>query len=494
MFGVLRDIQKVFTNDYIRNAIKVTHGDVVNVMINKAINKIATKGMEDSRFAKIINYMGTSFIISRLAVSPVVMIKQLTSSITYANDIGIANWLWYVAKDNALGRGAQAALGNKNKTLNVMREIRDNSVYMQERGFNSIFKVIENYSEDKMEKLMPGATKNFFVNALMFTTTLGDKGAIYMGGIPNYLYYKDQIRKKNPRYTEQQIIRQAIKKFERDTKRTQQSSDIQDKDFTQTGVLRPFNMFLTTPKQYLRKEIRAWRGMSRHIRRMITLNKEKRQALPEAHGTFIQNLRQLVMYHVVMPAFYQWVAAGFPNLLTLWGDEDEDDKNDMFRSMIIGNLNALFIIGELIEGIGDYATGKPWYDDVRAMPLLEIGGSVLSKLDKSANVKDPVKKEKYMNDAIAEMTTLLGIPGPTALKFKRNYEKVINEGGSMDDEEVLLRLLNYSDYMVSKGVDEEPSMIVSGGEGRFEEGRFEEGRFKEGRFKEDRFEEGRFKE
>ena len=59
----------------------------------------------------------------------------------------------------------------------------------------------------------------------------------------------------------------------------------------------------------------------------------------------------------------------------------------------------------------------------------------------------------------------------------------------MDDEEVLLRLLNYSDYMVSKGVDEEPSMIVSGGEGRFEEGRF-----KEGRFKEDRFEEGRFKE
>ena len=134
----------------------------------------------------------------------------------------------------------------------------------------------------------------------------------------------------------------------------------------------------------------------------------------------------------------------------------------------------MFIIGELIEGIGDCATGKPWYDDVRAMPLLEIGGSVLSKLDKSANVKDPVKKEKYMNDAIAEMTTLLGIPGPTALKFKRNYEKVINEGGSMDDEEVLLRLLNYSDYMVSKGVDEEPSMIVSGGEGRFEEGRFKE--------------------
>ena len=89
-----------------------------------------------------------------------------------------------------------------------------------------------------------------------------------------------------------------------------------------------------------------------------------------------------------------------------------------------------------------------------------------------------------MNDAIAEMTTLLGIPGPTALKFKRNYEKVINEGGSMDDEEALLRLLNYSDYILSKRTEEESSVIV-GGE---EEGRFKnEDMFEEGRFNEDRF-------
>ena len=46
-------------------------------------------------------------------------------------------------------------------------------------------------------------------------------------------------------------------------------------------------MFLTTPKQYLRKEIRAWRGMSRHIRRMITLNKEKRQAAIKRYRDYL---------------------------------------------------------------------------------------------------------------------------------------------------------------------------------------------------------------
>ena len=99
--------------------------------------------------------------------------------------------------------------------------------------------------------------------ALMITTRKGDKFAIMLGGMPNYLYYKDQYRKQNPTATEQEVIDYAIKKFERDTKQTQQSSDIQDRDYYQTGdgFSRAFNMFLTTPKQYLRKEIVALRNL-----------------------------------------------------------------------------------------------------------------------------------------------------------------------------------------------------------------------------------------
>ena len=35
------------------------------------------------------------FIVSRLALSPVITLKQLTSLFTYANDIGIRNWVLY---------------------------------------------------------------------------------------------------------------------------------------------------------------------------------------------------------------------------------------------------------------------------------------------------------------------------------------------------------------------------------------------------------------
>jgi hypothetical protein len=214
--------------------------------------------------------------------------------------------------------------------------------------------------------------------------------------------------------------------------------------------------------------------------------KSKREGLPVAHGTFIENLRQFAMYHIFMPAFYQWVASGFPNMF----DADEEDKDDMFRAMIIGNLNALFIIGEIVEGIGDAATGKPWFDDVRGLPAVTIALQVVKKFKKSNDVKDPKLKEKYMMDAIAEMTTLIGIPAPTALKFKRNYEKIISEGGSMSDKELLLRILNYSDYAATKESMEEQEPIVVGG-GKYDALDIEKDRF-EDRVFEDRFETNRF--
>ena len=80
----------------------------------------------------------------------------------------------------------------------------------------------------------------------------GDKGAILIGGIPNYVYYKNQYKKKNPNASKQEVIDYAIRKFEQDTLRTQQSYDLQDKDYYQGkgAMTRAFNMFLTTPKQY----------------------------------------------------------------------------------------------------------------------------------------------------------------------------------------------------------------------------------------------------
>ena len=104
-----------------------------------------------------------------LALSPVITLKQLTSLFTYANDIGIRNWVLYSMK-------------NLPQVVKTWKEIRDNSVYMQDRKYNSIMRTIESYTDENMISFIPGDKKQFFLNFLMWTTKFGDRSANYVGG------------------------------------------------------------------------------------------------------------------------------------------------------------------------------------------------------------------------------------------------------------------------------------------------------------------------
>ena len=412
----VRDMNKLFTNKYIASAITNIHGKITYNLIQDMIQKIAAKGTPNSLGDNIVNKMNDVFIISRLALSPVVMIKQLTSFITYANDIGFGNYIKYAAK-------------NKAQQVKIWKEVRDNSVYLQDRGNDSILRTIETYSEETMKKFIPEPAKDFVVNFMMWTTKFGDKTAIMVGGLPNYSFYKAKAIKNGA--TEQEAIQIAIRKFERDTKRTQQSSDLQDKDRSQNknAVYRALNMFMTTPKQYLRKEVQSVRNISRKLRGK------------GGKGTYLENIRTLVMYHVVMPVFFQYVSLGLPGLLRDFRDDDDDD---LLRAAIIGNLNALFILGEVVATIGDYMTNKPWAgSSVKAVGMIQIVNSIVLKANKARNVKDPEKKAKYMKDVYLDLVTGLGIPAPTINKFVENYGAIGSDGDIGKD---ILRILNYSKY------------------------------------------------
>ena len=337
---VVRDLDKFFSNKYIKSSIEDIHGKEIYSFIKDMIQKIASRGQQSGIKAKVINGMNNAFIISRLALSPVITIKQLTSTFTYANDIGFRNWLKYAAK-------------NKLQQMKVWKEVTENSVYMKDRNNQSIMTAIETYSDSRMKEFLPnsrikdflsGPAKNWLVNFAMYTTKIGDRGAIMLGGLPNYSYYKDKALKEGK--SEQEAIKIAIKKFERDTKRTQQSADLQDKDYLQTGdpLTRAMNMFLTTPKQYLRKEIIAIRNLYRAI------------SGKDYKGTVGQNIRSFAMYHAFMPMLFQYVSMGLPGILRGWRDDDDED---LLRAGVIGNLNALFIIGEVVQTVGDYFTDKP---------------------------------------------------------------------------------------------------------------------------------------
>ena len=417
----IRDINKLFTNQYLKAAIKNLHGDKVFTYIQKAIQKIANKGVRSEGYASFINGMNTVFILSRLGLSPVIMIKQLTSIFTYANDIGIRNWIKYSYK-------------NLSELKSLWGEVRDNSVYMQDRKNNSILRQIESYSETGMKSFVPTPAKDFVVNFLMWTTKFGDRMAIMLGGLANYSYYKEQALSQGK--TEKQAIDIAIIKFEKDTKRTQQSADLQDKDLYQTTnpVVRSLNMFLTTPKQYLRKEIQAVRGLSSKI---------AARDLKAGKGTLKENLRTLAMYHIFMPVIFQYISMGLPGLLRGWRDDDDDDLK---RAAIIGNINALFVLGEMVTMAGDFFTGKPWAGQTKSLGAVTVMQSLIRKALKATKTKDPVKRADAWQDFQLELMTIVGVPGAQLKKFVENYSKVLD---SKDMGESILRLLNFSNYQIS---------------------------------------------
>ena len=419
----IRDVNKIFTNPYIKESIKSIYGDITYEAIDRIISNIAAKGPQRSRGDWFLNKLNNLFITARIGLSPVIAVKQLTSMFTYANDIGIINWIKYSAK-------------NLPQIVSTWKEIRDNSVYMQDRRNDNIMRQIETYANlNKPDEVqwLPSRSKIFFQDFLMWTTKFGDRTAIMLGGMPNYSYYKDQYKKQNPKATEQQVIDYAIKRFEKDTKETQQSSDLQDKDYFQTSTpwVRSMNMFLTTPKQYLRKEISSSRNL---LRKLKAWDKKA------GKGTIEENARQLLMYHFFMPMLFQWASSGFP--ISDWDDEDTED---MLRAAIIGNLNALFLVGEMIAKVGDAVQGKPWYKDFRTLPAISQFVDILDSTNSYARANKQKDKDKFGRELTLNLLTTFGVPAATLERFAYNYPKLSQ---SEDFGEFMLRLLNYSKYQI----------------------------------------------
>jgi hypothetical protein len=206
-------------------------------------------------------------------------------------------------------------------------------------------------------------------------------------------------------------------------------------------MTRAFNMFLTTPKQYFRKEIIAMRNIYRLAKSGGFLSAKNAKS---GRGTMFQNLRTLGVYHVVMPVFFQWVSSGFPGLARGWDDEDTDDI--AFAAML-GNLNALFIYGKIAETIVDAAAGKPWVDKPSTIPVLGQTALLGDLYVRMKNAKSPAKQQENFNKLMSELVATTGIPAPQLKRFYDNWSK-LDESKSFGD--FVLKLFNFSQYAQKK--------------------------------------------
>lgn len=415
----VRDIDALFKDNDVRKAIERTSGkEIVNVM-DKLIQTIANRGQTRSNQDKILNSGIDLFVASRLGLNPIIAIKQLTSIPAFTSDIGPINWVKY----------APSSIANIRSTW---KEISDNSPFIQDRYNKSIQDVLT-ASKVGQQDLVPSKVKegvNKYVQFMLSAITLGDKGGV-LGGIPNYLFYKDQFKKKNPKATEQQAIDYAVKKFEYDTSKAQQSYDLTDRDLLQTNpYARPFNVFLTTPKQYMRKEVQ----FLRQLRRQVSGKKYK--------GTLGSNLYGFALYHVALPMIFQAVSLGYP-----FKDWEDDDKWTMLRAAILGNINGFFILGDLSVALADYIQGKPWAGDFRSLAILEAFNQPMESWDRYAGNKNKDRDDELFRKAMFDTFSIIGAP-ISAYKYTDLLYDYIEK--DMPTKEFIMRLIGYSETVAAK--------------------------------------------
>jgi len=424
-FGpTIRDINKLFNNPTMRETITATHGAATMRLIDHALKNIASRGIQEGSKNQFINSINNFFIATRLGLNPSIFVKQMSSMITYANDINPVNYVKYAVK-------------NLPQFISVFKEIWNNSTYVEERWNTDLRRALESYNADTIQKFVPATVNNFWVGLMMGFVKMGDMGAIMLGGMPNYSYYKAEFKKKNPNATEQQAIDYAIEKFEDNTKNTQQSMDLQDRDYYQStdAITRSLNMFLTTPKQYLRKEFSGWRNMKRGIK-----NRDMKQ--------FFSGVGTFGMYHVMMPISFQYIVLGLPGLLR---SADDEDFEDLTRAAVLGNFNALFIVGDILSGIADGLQEKQYVGKVAGMAPYQALNELTqayTNMQKSKTDETRQKHAERLYTRLLELGTGGKIPFYNLNRFYKNIEKAQEAENS---GEIMLRLMNYSDYMINKG-------------------------------------------
>lgn len=187
--------------------------------------------------------------------------------------------------------------------------------------------------------------------------------------------------------------------------------------------------------------------------------------LSGAKGTLRENLRLFVTMHFVAPVLFQYLMLGLPGILT---DFDDDDDEELLWAGVIGNLNAIFVAGDIFTKIRDIATGKPWATETTSISAFSVIADLAKEINAAVNAKTDETRTKHLVKFSLLMAELGGIPAPTVYKLANNWIKVAK--GDVDNfGEAMLRLFNFSEYVTEKKPKKEEEQEFSFDTYNFEE-------------------------
>ena len=332
-----------------------------NGMFNDvAAGKIRTEEKEKTA-VQAQNFLIDRIVIAQLGGKLGIMIKQLTSIPAF------------MAGSNPVEFAADVADFLSNPVKNY-KELKENSVWLDLRH------KLGKFEQDLDRISKSGAARTVLkskstVQILMLPIQFGDEGAIVIGG---WHAYKKALRENGG------DKKKAIRTFERVAASAQQESAMFARNKIQkVPLLRAFRTYKTTPFQYLQNELKYVRAL-RYERGSYKYSQEYEDAFQsilqksamsgevvteadieklnafrevapikksKSERTKIQlsHLFSFLIFHSLLGMIFQFVGSGFK-----W------EGKKQARAAILGNFNAIPLIGDLVTAIWGRAIGEPF--------------------------------------------------------------------------------------------------------------------------------------
>lgn len=371
-----KELSDTFKSSRVRNQIENKYGKAVYNELMEQINSIslnsksASLNYVESAFGSMLN----NFVVAKIAVAPTVFAGQLTSITNYSEEVNTVDYY----KNFVYG------LSHPKEVISFMKKHAGDFLETRYKGGHSealtrVQREAEQANKRKF-KILSDKAKYNVTNALTSFVRVGDLGAIMFGG-----YAEIQSNLKSG-----MSLEDAIKKFEFDTLRSQQSSNAASLSSFQksTGFSRILLAFKNTQHQYFRKIVDSIIQYQRG----------------EINAT--QCAKTILNYAVIQGSLYIIAKNAVKAAMGL--DDDDDELTDgLLEQLLVGNLDAIPFLSDIAHYAYKRASGE-FAGSLLSMPGLDDIERAIMKL---------YKEDKTIYDWVDVIAPL--IEGTTATPVKR---------------------------------------------------------------------------
>ena len=401
----MRELRSIFNSEEIQQAIKQEYGVHAAKLISNFLDDMSRGGVNRALIVNALDRIRSRFVKSKIALTPVISLKQLASIPAFAVSIP--------AKDFASGM-----IDYWKNPIDNFRTLMSSEFMIQRYDVGFERDIVQMLHKTTSQRLAGVKT---WSDMLTWNVKLGDGAAIIVGGWSVYKYaYKKAIKGGK---TVEQAKKIALTKFERVSDNTQQSANIHQLSSIQRGGswAKLFTTFITAQNQYFRAEMGAIRNLAR------------------GRGSKAQHAKTIIITHFILPMLFQFIASGFR-----W------EKDKELRAMLLGSLNGILVVGDLMERmVGVLLSG--WSIEAEgdlATPFgsaeegLRLGHAIHMALkdDHDIDFEEAVTIAHQLAITVGSLT---GIAYSNVTKLITGWSDYIKR--ETDDER---RLLGYSDWVL----------------------------------------------